>query len=196
MIRGTPTLPVNPGFKKTFAGAGLALLAGVLLPACSSTERAPATGGFWSSVTPYKVEVVQGNVVTREQAAFLKPGMSRAEVRDIIGSPLLADVFHADRWDYVFSIRRQGATAQQRKVTLVFKGDRLQDIQADELPSERDFNASISTTRKKKAPDLTLSDAEIQALPKPSGAEAAAAAAASAPQAARRSYPPLETRTP
>jgi outer membrane protein assembly factor BamE len=51
---------------------------------------------------------VQGNVVTSEQVARVKPGMTRAQVRDILGTPLLTDPFHADRWDYLFTIRRQG----------------------------------------------------------------------------------------
>ena len=48
---------------------------------------------------PYKVPIVQGNVVTREQVAVLRPGMSRIQVRDILGTPLLTSVFHAHRWD-------------------------------------------------------------------------------------------------
>ena len=76
-------------------------------------------------ITPYRVEVVQGNVVTSEQAALVKPGMSRAQVRDILGSPLLTDVFHADRWDYVFTIRRQGAEPQLRRVVVRFDGEKI-----------------------------------------------------------------------
>jgi outer membrane protein assembly factor BamE len=61
----------------------------------------------------YKVEIVQGNVVTKEQASQVKPGMTREQVRAVLGSPLLTDPFHANRWDYVFTIRRQGTAAQQ-----------------------------------------------------------------------------------
>jgi SmpA / OmlA family len=59
-------------------------------------------------VTPYRIDVTQGNVVTKELAAQVKPGMSREQVRDVLGSPLLTSAFHADRWDYVFTFRRQG----------------------------------------------------------------------------------------
>ncbi len=79
-------------------------------------------------VTPYKVEVVQGNVVTREQMAQVRPGLTRSQVRDILGSPLLTDVFHSDRWDYIFTIRRQGAQPQRRQVTVLFDGDVLKSV--------------------------------------------------------------------
>ncbi len=143
-------------------------------------------------VTPYKVEVVQGNVVTSEQVAMIKPGLTRAQVRDILGSPLLMDVFHADRWDYVFTIRRQGAQPQQRQVTVYFDGDALKSIDAPQLPAEREFVASIDTFKApSKTPVLSLSEEQLNRLPAPKPQ-----AAASAPEAAEptRSYPPLEVR--
>ena len=146
-------------------------------------------------VTPYKVEVVQGNVITKEQAALIKPGQSRAQVRDILGSPLLMDVFHADRWDYVFTIRRQGAAPQQRQVIARFEGDLLKSLEAPELPAERDFVASIDTFKtSRNAPPLALTEAQIKALPAPKAAPAAAPAAASPPTELPRAYPPLEAR--
>jgi outer membrane protein assembly factor BamE len=76
------------------------------LAGCGSLQ---SSDNFLGVVTPYRVEVVQGNVITSEQSAMVKPGLTRAQVRDVLGSPLLTDIFHADRWDYVFTIRRQGA---------------------------------------------------------------------------------------
>ena len=76
-------------------------------------------------ITPYRIDIVQGNVVTKEQLALVKPGMTREQVRDMLGSPLLTDVFHADRWDYIFTIRRPGAQPQRRSIVAQFKGDRL-----------------------------------------------------------------------
>ena len=74
-----------------------------------------ACGGFNSAsnriagvVTPSKMDIVQGNFVSKEQAAALQPGMSRGQVRDLLGTPLLTSMFHADRWDYVFTFKRQG----------------------------------------------------------------------------------------
>ena len=144
-------------------------------------------------VTPFKVEVVQGNVITKEQVDQVKPGQSRAQVRDILGSPLLMDVFHTNRWDYVFTIRRQGAAPQQRQVTVRFDGDVLKSIDAPELPAERDFVASIDTFKtSRNAPPLALTEAQIKALPLPAAKPAETPAPASAEPARR--YPPLEGR--
>jgi outer membrane protein assembly factor BamE len=165
------------------------LLAATLLSACSSLQSSDNFLGF---ITPYRVEVVQGNVLTKEQVALVKPGQTRAQVRDVLGSPLLTDTFHADRWDYVFTIRRQGAEPQQRKVLVLFEGDKLKSISAQDLPSERDFVASIHTAKSSgKVPALALTPEEIKALPVPPKPQAAA----SAPEGPQRSYPPLEPRS-
>ena len=64
----------------------------------------------------------------------------------MLGSPLLTDLFHADRWDYVFTIRRQGAEPQSRAIVALFEGDRLKSIETGgDLPTEREFVASIDT---------------------------------------------------
>lgn len=167
-----------------FAALCGALLA---LTACSAIANKDKVLGF---VTPYKVEVVQGNVITKEQAAMVKPGLTRSQVRDILGSPLLTDVFHTDRWDYIFTIRRQGAAPQQRQVTVRFDGDELKSIDAPELPGEREFVASIDTAKSSgKTPTLSLSEEQLKRLPAPKPAAASASAPSSEPN---RSYPPLE----
>ncbi len=158
------------------------------LVACGSLRSPESLFGL---VTPYRVEIVQGNVVTQEMAALIKPGLSRSQVRDALGSPLLTDIFHADRWDYVFTIRRQGAPYQQRRVTVLVEGDSMKAFEADELPSERDFVASIDTSKLSgNLPTLALTDAQLQALPLPPKPSASAAGAE--PQGPARSYPPLE----
>ena len=175
--------------------AGLAaglLLAAWGLAGCGSLANPDRVLGL---VTPYKVEVVQGNVVTREQLALIRQGQTRAQVRDILGSPLVMDVFHADRWDYVFTIRRQGAAPQQRHVTVHFDGDVLKSITAPELPAERDFVASIDTFKtSRNAPPLALTDAQLKALPAPAVRPAATPAAPAPSPAPARSFPPLEVR--
>lgn len=164
----------------------------MMLAGCTSLQ---SSDNFLGVITPYKVEVVQGNVVTKEQAEAVKPGMNRAQVRDVLGAPLLADAFHQDRWDYVFTIRRQGAEPQRRSVVLTFESDALKTIDTGgELPAERDFVASIDTFKtKRNAPPLALTEQEIKALPLPAKVDTpeTAAAAASAPA---RTYPPLEAR--
>jgi len=145
-------------------------------------------------LTPYRVEVVQGNVLTKEMVARVKPGMPKAQVRDLLGSPLLADVFHESRWDYPFTIRRQGTAPQQRLVVAHFDGDRLKELTVpDDLPAENEFVAAINTFKPSgKPPTLEMSEAERAALPPPQrSAEAAPTAAAEGP-APGRAYPPLD----
>lgn len=165
----------------------LALAAALALPGCASLQ---SSDNFLGLVTPYRVEVVQGNVVTREQAEAVRPGMNRAQVRDILGSPLLTDAFHADRWDYVFTIRRQGAEPQLRRIVVLFDGDRLKSLETGgELPAEREFVASIDTFKtSRQAPPLTLTEEQLKALPVPPKP----AAAEPEPVGPARSYPPLE----
>jgi outer membrane protein assembly factor BamE len=168
------------------AAALCALLAG-----CESLQ---SSDNFLGMVTPYRVEVVQGNVVTKEQAQAVKPGMNRAQIRDILGAPLITDAFHQNRWDYVFTIRRQGAEPQRRAVVVLFDGDTMKSIDTGgELPGERDFVQSIDTFKtSRNAPPLALTDEQVKALPAPKKVDApAAASAASAPA---RTYPPLEAR--
>ena len=167
------------------------------LAGCSYLPSLPSLSkdgeSFLGVVTPYRMEIVQGNVVTREMAEQLKPGLSRTQVRDLLGSPLLTDIFHADRWDYVFTIRRQGAPYQQRRVTVYFDGEALKSYEAGELPSERDFVASIDTHRSpSKPPVLALNEEQLQKLPLPAKPAAPKAAATEAPQGPARDYPPLE----
>jgi outer membrane protein assembly factor BamE len=166
-----------------------ALLAACSLAGCASLQSSDQN--LLGLVTPYRIEIVQGNVVTREQAAAIQPGMSRAQVRDILGSPLLTDVFHADRWDYIFTIRRTGAEPQRRSVTAYFEGERLQRLDAaQDLPSEQEFVSSISTAKvPSKLPVLELTPEQRAKLPAPPRTETAPAAA---PTGATRAYPPLE----
>lgn len=167
----------------------LALAGCAYLPAMPSLPSLQSGESFLGVITPYRMDIVQGNVVTQEQAARVQPGMTRAQVRDLLGSPMLTDPFHADRWDYIFTIKRQGTAPQQRAVVALFKGDKLERLDAKDLPTERDFVASISRplTGSRNTP-IALTDAQIKALPKPP----APAAEPSVPMGAVRSYPPLE----
>ena len=153
--------PIRRRLAATALVASAALLAG-----CQSLQ---SSDNFLGVVTPYRVEVVQGNVITSEQIVLAKPGLTRAQVRDVLGSPLLADPFHADRWDYVFTIRRQGAQPQLRRVVARFKADVLESIEGGaDLPSEHEFVASIDTFKTaRNAPSLVLTDEQIKALPVP-----------------------------
>jgi outer membrane protein assembly factor BamE len=143
-------------------------------------------------VTPYKIDVVQGNVVTREQLATLQVGMSRAQVSGALGTSLLVNVFHADRWDYVFSFKRKGGAMESRRVTLWFEADKVARIEADELPSEAEFVAGLKGVREPgPLPVLEATPEQLQRFPAP-----ARASAASAPRFIPSSYPPLEAPSP
>jgi outer membrane protein assembly factor BamE len=167
-------------------GAAIVLTAG-----CQSLQT---SDGLLGRFTPYRLEIVQGNVITKEQAALVKPGMSKAQVRDVLGSPLLTDLFHTDRWDYVFTIRRQGAEPQARAIVALFEGDRLKSIETGgDLPSEREFVASIDTGNSSRSvPSLALTDEQRRALPLPPRPPQIEAV----PDVAARTYPPLETTAP
>lgn len=86
---------------------------------------------------PYKVEIQQGNFISREQVAGLREGMTRDQVRFVLGSPMLQPVFRGDRWDYLFYVRRTSGEVVERKFTAWFKDDRLVKWEGDEMPSER-----------------------------------------------------------
>ena len=97
---------------------------------------------------PYKVDVAQGNFVSKEQINALKLGMPRAQVMDILGTPLLVSVFHADRWEYVFTLKRQGVETKPYKLTVHFKGDALDKIDGEGMLTEQEFVESLSGTKK------------------------------------------------
>jgi outer membrane protein assembly factor BamE len=169
----------------------LLALATLGLGGCSSIDGASTR--IASIVSPYRSDVVQGNVVTREQLALVKPGMPKAQIRDILGTALLASVFHADRWDYVFTLKRQGVPPQARKVTLFFKDGVLDRTEADALPSEAEFVATLQTqTVSGSKPVLEASPEALQKYPFPTKPNAAAAASVVVPV----DYPPLEKVRP
>ncbi|MCZ2103815.1 MAG: outer membrane protein assembly factor BamE [Burkholderiales bacterium] len=160
--------------------AGLAGLAG-----CAGSGERIAT-----MVTPYRADVVQGNFVSSEQVAALKPGMSRQQVREILGTPLMASLFHAHRWEYVFTIRRQGVEDQSRRLTVFFDGDRYVRTEGDEMPSEAEFVASLgSKVQNPKIPPLEATEDQLARFPKADPATAPDTPPA-APSGTR--YPPLE----
>ena len=175
---------------RAIAGAMLAVLTAAL-GACSSFEQ--GTRGIADALTLYKPEVVQGNFVSKEQVAALQPGMSRVQVRDTLGTPLVTSVFHADRWDYVFTMKRQGVPLQNYKLSLFFNGDVLDRFEGDDLPSETEFVQRISRERKVKVPVLEATEDQLAKFPAaPTDAAPAAGDAATSTAVPALSYPPLE----
>jgi outer membrane protein assembly factor BamE len=168
----------------------IGVLACVGLMACSGFNAASTR--LATVITPYKMDVVQGNFVSKEQAQELKIGMNRVQVRDILGTPLLTSIFHANRWDYVFTFKRQGAEPQARRVTVYFKNDALEKFDADNLPTEAEFVASLDSGRRAgKVPNLVASEESLAKFaPAPKVPGAVDPVKALPPVAG--TYPPLE----
>lgn len=172
----------------------IAFAAAALLAGCSSVTE--TTRSALHTITPYKIEVVQGNFVSREQVEALKPGMTRQQVREILGTSLLTDVFHVNRWDYVFTIRRQGVEAQQRRLTVFFNGEYLDRFEGDTMPTEEEFVATLDAkSRRGKVPDLQASESDLKKYAPDEKKQAQGAAGTTASAAPLPpSYPPLESR--
>jgi len=170
---------------------GLALCLALCLAGCGSVSQGArnVAGAF----TLYKAEVVQGNFVSREQTEQLHQGMTRLQVRDLLGTPLITPLFESDRWDYAFTMNRQGVPQQHYRLTLYFSGDTLDRFEGDKMPSENEFVERISNrTRKKKPPTLQATPEQIKrfaAANRPAPAASDSDAAAPAPD---KTYPPLE----
>ncbi len=163
------------------------------LAACSSVRNyTPSAENMFSVFKPYRIEIVQGNVVTQEVMAQIQPGLGRTQVREILGTPLLTDMFHENRWDYVFTIARQGVPPQQRRVTVFFKDNLVERFESGALPTEREFVAAIDSKRTAEAAGPNLTPAQIAALPVPPKADTKP----KVPQGANRDYPPLEAGRP
>jgi outer membrane protein assembly factor BamE len=96
----------------------------LLLAGCSSVPS-----------LPYKIEIQQGNVITHEMMEKLKPGMTRAQVRYVLGSPMISDAFHDNRWDYVYRLEQEGRLIEQHRITVFFENDRLTHTEGRLRPS-------------------------------------------------------------
>lgn len=86
-------------------------------------------------ITPYRMEIQQGNYVSQEMASQLRPGMSREQVRFVLGTPLLMDIFHADRWDYVFYRDVKPGVREERTLTVFFVDGKLARVEGDVVPA-------------------------------------------------------------
>ncbi len=89
------------------------------------------SGGAW--LTPHRIDIRQGNLVTQEMVSSLKPGLTKDQVRFMLGTPLIADMFHADRWDYVYRFVPGGnpAEVEQRHLAVFFQDGKLARVEGD-----------------------------------------------------------------
>src|SRR5687768_13595485 len=136
----------------------LVALALLLLAGCNYVPSIPG-------LSAHKIDIQQGNYVTQDMVAKLSPGMSRSQVRFALGTPLIVDPFHADRWDYVYVLQKKGRTIEQRQIVIVFKDDKLVRIDGDVSPAK----AGATEAGKSQQPV-----AKPQAAAKPAGAPAPA----------------------
>lgn len=102
----------------------------VLCVACSSANQVAAY------IKPYRIDVRQGNWVTQEMVSQLKPGQTRDQVRFILGSPLVTDMFHADRWDYIYRFQPGRGDAEQRRLIVYFQDDKLVRVGGDVIADD------------------------------------------------------------
>ena len=195
-----PQSKLNTTLKSTLESTvlvALACIASLALAACSGLGNTSAVNPVnW--VTPFKADVIQGNFVSKEQVQALTVGMSRSQTKDVLGTPLLTSLFHEARWDYVFTLKRQGAEPQAYKYAVFFEGDRLVRFEGDAMPSEAEFLTRLDNKRKLGAvPVLEATEAQLKAAEKPSVSAntPAPVTAVSAVSAALPAtvYPPLES---
>jgi outer membrane protein assembly factor BamE len=93
----------------------------------------------------YHIDVQQGNLVTTSDVAKLKTGMTRSQVKFLLGSPLLTDNFHPNRWDYKFQLTRNNVLVQDKLLTLTFEGDKLKSIEGNAMEPEVPAPAALNT---------------------------------------------------
>lgn len=155
---------------RTLAGA-VAILTIALLPACKSVEVPKVPG-----VTPYRMVIQQGNFISQEMVSQLKPGMTKEQVRFILGTPLVTDIFHADRWDYVFFRESANGKREQRNLSVVFENSKLARVLGDLMPTDGTIQsggfdpqmkpeASAKPETKPVEKPETKSEAKAQATP-------------------------------
>jgi len=124
----------------------LVLTAALFCSACS-LERLPGV---------YRMDVHQGNIVSQEMVDQLRPGMTKRQAAFIMGTPLLRDAFHQERWDYVYSNEPGGGERLQKSLSLIFEDDELTAVQGDFRPAEapgepnKDIMVNIPAIKREK----------------------------------------------
>jgi outer membrane protein assembly factor BamE len=121
---------------------GMALCSGACAPILPSLPSVPSLSRLTDSnvFKPFRLDIAQGNYLTSDTVERVRPGMRRQEVRFVLGSPLLLDPFHPNRWDYIFRFQRGTGESVTRRVTIHFDGDRVERVEADALPGRDEAN--------------------------------------------------------
>ncbi|WP_295437547.1 outer membrane protein assembly factor BamE [uncultured Thiodictyon sp.] len=143
--------------------AGLLGLATLVLSACAGAPKVDDSQRSMLDRLPfvYKMPVQQGNIVTAEQVDQLQPGMNKRQVRYLLGTPLLADFFNSDRWDYVYTMRRGHKALERRRVTVLFKDDALVGVEGDLRPNPKPAGTDKAKETMVSVPDYKSNEGLI-----------------------------------
>ena len=138
--------------------AALALLAGCQtisdFGSGMATSMSSVTGWAPRFLGPYRPDVHQGNIITQEMVDQLRQGMSREQVRCMLGTPLLTSDFHKDRWDYPYYLNPLKGPVQSRRLTIYFEDNKVVRFVSDEMPAESMADAMILGPNARKAPKV------------------------------------------
>lgn len=115
---------------------------------------APGCGSAMPSII-HKIDIQQGNVVVPETVAKLKKGMTRSDVKQLMGTPLLTDVFHNNRWDYYFSNEKRGRLLERTKLSLFFEDEKLVAVTGDVAPGTAGTAPLVDAKGAPKAPEAS-----------------------------------------
>ena len=118
------------------------------LISCSSIDLFPK-----SMPEVYKIDIQQGNEVTSEMLMKLKPGMTKSQARFVLGTPLIQDTFHMERWDYVYEMRVRDIVIERRHVILNFKDEKLKSITGAVIPKSDDSKLNDKVDEKLQPDD-------------------------------------------
>ncbi len=127
-----------------------------LLTACSSVNL--------GSLGPHRIDVQQGNALDQESVAKLKPGLTRSQVRFLLGTPLVVDPFRGNRWDYVYAFYKRGQLTEQKRITLFFDGDTLARIEGD-VPAGTAALTQSGSSAQTSLSAPTVTNPSVESLP-------------------------------
>ena len=139
----------------------LAPLLVLLLSACSTSSV------FNYLPEPYTLTIQQGNVITQEMVEKLKPGMTKAQVRFVLGSPPITDLFHANRWDYVYTVKEGSKLKENRKLALFFENELLSRVAGDIVAMTKEDKTEAATKPAKAPTEIVLQKYDPNAPPIP-----------------------------
>ena len=143
----------------------------LLIAGCKQMPQmsAPSLPGL----TPYKIDIQQGNLITQEMLDKLQPGMTRNQVRFVLGTPLLVDPFRTDRWDYFYSMKKRGELLEQRQLKVFFQDDKMVRYEGDIVTDTKPGAEAVASAKPVQKPVAAPVAKPGSVTPAPSQAAAA-----------------------